>query len=340
MKRRMLAVVLLLCLLTGCGTTAAEKEVTVFEASFLTLFDTVTFIKGTAESKEAFEEKATLIHDELQRYHQFFDIYNDYEGLNNIKTVNDQAGISPVTVDPEIIALLQDCVRYYEQTGGKTNVAMGSVLRLWHDARNDGIHDPENAALPEMERLEEAAQYTDISGLVIDEANSTVYLSNPNLRLDVGAVAKGWSVQRVAEKLPSGFLISVGGNVCATGPKFEDTPWVIGIQDPASDEYLHTLYVNDFSVVTSGDYQRAYMVDGKMYHHIIDPETLMPAAYWRSVTVVCPDSGLADAMSTALFLLPLEQGMALAEKSNVQALWVNAAGEEFMTSRFAEMIRT
>lgn len=336
----MLAVVLLLCLLTGCGTTAAEKEVTVFEASFLTLFDTVTFIKGTAESKEAFEEKATLIHDELQRYHQFFDIYNDYEGLNNIKTVNDQAGISPVTVDPEIIALLQDCVRYYEQTGGKTNVAMGSVLRLWHDARNDGIHDPENAALPEMERLEEAAQYTDISGLVIDEANSTVYLSNPNLRLDVGAVAKGWSVQRVAEKLPSGFLISVGGNVCATGPKFEDTPWVIGIQDPASDEYLHTLYVNDFSVVTSGDYQRAYMVDGKMYHHIIDPETLMPAAYWRSVTVVCPDSGLADAMSTALFLLPLEQGMALAEECNVQALWVNASGEEFMTSRFAEMIRT
>ena len=336
----MLAVVLLLCLLTGCGTTAAEKEVTVFEASFLTLFDTVTFIKGTAESKEAFEEKTTLIHDELQRYHQFFDIYNDYEGLNNIKTINDQAGISPVTVDPEIIALLQDCVRYYEQTGGKTNVAMGSVLRLWHEARNDGIHDPENAALPEMGRLEEAVRYTDISGLVIDETNSTVYLSNPNLRLDVGAVAKGWSVQRVAEKLPSGFLISVGGNVCATGPKFEDTPWVIGIQDPASDEYLHTLYVNDFSVVTSGDYQRAYMVDGKMYHHIIDPETLMPAAYWRSVTVVCPDSGLADAMSTALFLLPLEQGMALAEKSNVQALWVNASGEEFMTSRFMAMIRT
>ena len=132
----------------------------------------------------------------------------------------------------------------------------------------------------------------------------------------------------------------MGGNVCATGPKFEDTPWVIGIQDPASDKYLHTLYVNDFSVVTSGDYQRAYMVDGKMYHHIIDPETLMPAAYWRSVTVICPDSGLADAMSTALFLLPLEQGMALAEACNVQALWVNASGEEFMTSRFMEMIRT
>ena len=336
----MLAVVLLLCLLTGCGTTAAEKEVTVFEASFLTLFDTVTFIKGTAENKEAFEENATLIHDELQRYHQLFDIYNDYEGVNNIKTINDQAGISPVTVDPEIIALLRDCVRYYECTGGKTNVAMGSVLRLWHDARNDGIHDPENAALPEMQRLEEAAQHTDISGLVIDEVNSTVYLSDPKLRLDVGAVAKGWSVQRVAEKIPAGFLLSVGGNVCATGPKFKDTPWVIGIQNPAGDDYLHTLYVNNFSVVTSGDYQRAYVVDGKLYHHIIDPETLMPAAYWRSVTVICPDSGLADAMSTALFLLPLEQGMALAEECDVQALWVNASGEEFMTSGFQNLIRS
>ena len=336
--KRLCALILTLSMLL-CGCTGAGEEQKQYSATFLTVFDTVTTILGRDVSEAAFTEKAQAVHDELLRYHQLFDIYNEYEGLNNLKTVNDHPG-EAVSVDKAIVDMLLDCKAYYELTGGRVNAAMGSVLRRWHDARNDGIHDPENAALPEMGRLEEAVRYTDISGLVIDEVNFTVYLSNPNLRLDVGAVAKGWSVQRVAEKLPSGFLISVGGNVCATGPKFESTPWVIGIQDPASDEYLHTLYVNDFSVVTSGDYQRAYMVDGKMYHHIIDPETLMPAAYWRSVTVVCPDSGLADAMSTALFLLPLEQGMALAEKSNVQALWVNAAGEEFMTSRFAEMIRT
>lgn len=109
---------------------------------------------------------------------------------------------------------------------------------------------------------------------------------------------------------PAGLLISVGGNVCATGPKPETgQPWVVGIQNPdAPEEYLHTIYVEDFSVVTSGDYQRYFTVDGVAYHHIIDPDTLFPADYWRSVTILCPDSGLADALSTALFTLPQQEG--------------------------------
>lgn len=94
------------------------------------------------------------------------------------------------------------------------------------------------------------------------------------------------------------------------------------------------------AVVTSGDYQRTYTVDGKQYHHIIDPQTRMPAAYWRSVTVVCEDSGLADALSTAMFLLPAESGMALAESYGVEVLWIGTDGEEIMTPGFRELIRT
>jgi thiamine biosynthesis lipoprotein len=93
-------------------------------------------------------------------------------------------------------------------------------------------------------------------------------------------------------------------------------------------------------VVTSGDYQRCYMVDGKIYHHIIDPDTLYPGTHWRSVTIVCDDSGLADALSTALFLLPYEEGLALAERCGAEALWVNEAGEKFYTPGFDELIRT
>lgn len=340
--KRLFSLALALLLLTGCALPAAESTPTIYEASFLELFDTLTVVKGAAESQEAFEEISRTVHDELKYYHQLFDVYNSYENLNNLKTVNDRAGQEPVVVDEAIIALLKDCSSYYELTGGKVNVAMGAVLKLWHDARTAGIEDPLHAALPDMAKLQAAAAHSDFSCVVIDEAASTVFITDPKIQLDVGAVAKGWAAQRVAEMMPANMLLSVGGNVCATGPKTADTPWVIGVQNPAGGDpqYLHTLYVTGGSYVTSGDYQRAYTVDGKSYHHIIDPETLMPSAYWRSVTVVCHDSGLADALSTALFLMPREAGQALLESCGAMALWVDGAGNEYFSPGFEEIIRT
>lgn len=325
--------------LTGCGGPVQPQQ-SQYNATFLTLFDTVTTVVGKAESKEAFTETAQAVHDKLLVYHQLFDIYNDYEGIHNLKTVNDNAGIAPVEVDPILIDLLTDCKEYYSLTEGRVNVAMGSVLALWHEARSHGLDHPESAKLPDTAALEEAAAHTDIGCLVIDRENSTVFLSDPEMRLDVGAVAKGWAVQRVAEESPSGLLISVGGNVCATGPKDETgTPWVVGINNPDGGEYLHTIYNTDASVITSGDYQRYYVVDGKPYHHIIDPDTRMPGDLWRSVTIVCGDSGLADALSTALFLLPLEEGMALAESCGAEVLWMDASGELHYTPGFRELIK-
>ena len=342
MKKRLFAVFLLILLLTGCTAPGIRNAPTVYEATFLTLFDTVTVIKGSAESQTAFAETAQSIHDELQHYHELFDIYQDYEGLNNLKTVNDMAGIAPVAVDGAIIDLLTDCRSYYDLTGGKVNVAMGSVLKLWHDARSHGLDHPDQAKLPEPEALEQAAAHCSFDAVVIDEGASTVYISDPEVRLDVGAVAKGWAAQRAAENAPRNMLLSVGGNVCATGPKTEDTPWVIGVRDPAgaADSYLHTLYVAGGSYVTSGDYQRAYMVDGELYHHIIDPQTLMPAQYWRSVTIVCDDSGLADALSTALFLMGREDGQKLLDQWGAMAMWVDGEGNVHSSPGFEEIIRT
>lgn len=339
MKRFVSLLVLMALLLGGCASLG-KPEKTQYNATFLTLFDTVTTIVGHAESEEAFTQTAQRIHDDLEVYHRLFDIYHDYEGINNLKTVNDQAGIAPVKVDRAIIDLLTDCREFYDLTDGRVNVAMGSILSLWHQARNRGISDPAHAALPNMAELESAAEHIRLEQIVIDEAASTVYIPDPEMSLDVGAIAKGWATQRAAEKAPAGMLISVGGNVCATGPKQGEHPWVIGIQNPEGGEYLHTIYVERGCVVTSGDYQRTYTVDGKKYHHIIDPDTRMPASYWRSVSVVCQDSALADALSTALFLLPLEQGRALAEKCGADVLWIDAEGNEFTTSGFESIIRT
>ena len=341
MKRLICFVLLASILLSGCAGEAAPEK-TKYTATFLTLFDTVTSIVGFAETEEEFREMTQAVHDELLVYHQLFDIYNDYEGIVNLKAVNDAAGTAPVKVDRKIIDLLLDCKNYYALTGGKVNVAMGGVLYLWHEARNDGLNDPANAKLPREEDLRAAAQHRNLSCVVIDEAASTVFITDPQVRLDVGAVAKGWSVQRAAETAPEGLLISVGGNVCATGLKDEKgTQWVVGVQDPGGgDQYLHTVYLGKESLVTSGDYQRNFAVDGKLYHHIIDPETLYPSTYWRSVTILCADSGLADALSTALFLLPLEEGQAILDQCDAEAMWVDAAGSEYFSPGFEERIRT
>ena len=342
--KRLLVLAACICLaLSGCTAKVEETEKKQYTATFLTLFDTVTTVVGRAESQEKFSETAQQVHDQLLIYHQLFDIYNDYDGVNSIKTINDMAGIAPVEVDRAIIDMLLDCRSYCEMTGGRVNVAMGSVLKLWHDARSSGINDPAHAELPDAEKLMQAAQHTDFSSVIIDEAASTVYISDPEMRLDVGAIAKGWATQRVAEESPEGLLISVGGNVCATGPKTDaGDPWVIGVRDPngEADDYVHTLFIKDGSVVTSGDYQRAYMVDGKMYHHIIDPDTLYPSEYWRSVTVVCADSGAADALSTALFTLSYEDGLKLLEQFGAMAMWVGYDGCIYYSPGFEELIRT
>ena len=338
--KRFFALLLILPMLL-CGCTGAGEETKQYSATFLTVFDTVTTIVGRETSEAAFTEKAQAVHDELLVYHQLFDIYNVYEGLNNLKTINDHPG-ETVEVDRAVIDLLLDCRAYYALTNGRVNAAMGSVLYLWHEAREDGLNDMANAYLPDSNALAEAAEHTGWDSIVIDEVNNTVTLTDPGLRLDVGAVAKGWSVQRVAENAPEGLLISVGGNVCATGPKDETgTPWVVGVQDPDGGEnYLHTLYLTKGSMVTSGDYQRAYLVDGEIYHHIIDPDTLYPGTLWRAVTVVCPDSGLADALSTALFLLPVEEGQKLLTQCESYAMWVDAEGNMYYSEGFQDLIRT
>ncbi|WP_349945628.1 FAD:protein FMN transferase [Lacrimispora sp. BS-2] len=307
----------------------AKKEQR-FHAEFLNLFDTVTQIVGYSKNKEEFTQIATDVHDELEIYHQLYDIYNDYEGIANIKTINDNAGKNPVKVDQKIIDMLKLAGEAYEKTDGKVNAAMGSVLSIWHDYRTKGIENPETAEIPPMDKLKETALHTDFSKVLIDEEASTVYLEDPDMRLDVGAIAKGYATEQVARSLEARgidhVLLSVGGNIRAIGIRADGKPWKLDIQNPDLDsdkKAIDTLNLDGDSLVSSGDYERYYIVDGLKYHHIINPDTLMPAAYFRAVSVVCIDSGWADALSTAIFNLPYEKGLALVESmEGVEAMWV------------------
>ena len=325
------------------GQPAASAEaapLTRYNASFIGLFDTVTAIVGLSDSKEAFTEEAQRIHDQLAEYHRLYDIYHDYEGLNNLKTINDNAGKAPVQVDRRIIDLLLFCRDMAQHTGGLVDITQGSVLALWHQARTDSIAFPADAYLPDAAALQEAALHTGFDKLIIDEAASTVYLTDPQARLDVGAVAKGYAVERVARTLPENRMLSVGGNIRVTGSNvLTGNPWSAGVQDPESEEYLHVVNLDGVSIVTSGDYRRYFTVDGVRYGHIIDPRTGQPGRLWRAVCILCPDSGVADALSTALYLLPVEEGQRLLDQFGAEAMWMGHDGENVYSPGFMGYVK-
>ena len=328
--KRLLWLIGALLLLSGCGTGMQR-----YEATYWDVFDTVTTVTGYAAGQAEFDAAAREIHDALLEYHRLYNIYESYDGLRNLKTVNDQAGIGPVPVDERILSLLQFAQTAWTETGSRVNAAMGSVLALWHDAREQALEDPDRAALPDRSALEAAALHTDLSALELDLEAGTAFLTDPDTALDVGALAKGYAVEQVAAAAPDHFLISVGGNVCATGPKPDGTPWTVAVENPDGGDFLKLLYAEDRSVVTSGDYQRYFELDGVRYHHIIDPDTLEPAAYWRSVTVVADSSAAADCLSTALFTLPQAEGQRLLDQWGAEALWIGRDGAQVMSPGFS-----
>ena len=339
-----LAAVLSLGLLAGCGTAASSGSASSAAAQgpqryttvFYDAFDTITQVIAYCDSQEEFNAQMDALHADLLEYHKLYDIYNDYDGVTNVKTINDNAGKAPVAVDDKILGMLELARQMYTTTGGKLNVAMGSVLNIWHNDREAALADQDdtNNRLPAQAELEAAAQHCSIADLVIDEEAKTVYLADPEMSLDVGSVGKGYAVEMVCQAAQArgltSALVSVGGNLRAIGKKPDGSQWTGGVENPWNASEVYTtdslfgaaINMSDMALVTSGDYQRYFVVDGKRYHHLIDPDTLWPAAYFNSVTVLCPDSGMADCLTTGLFCMPLEEGQKLVESlDGVEAMW-------------------
>ncbi len=331
----------------GETATSDAKEKEKFSTYSFDYFDTVTTVVGYESSKEKFDAVANAVLAELAEYHRLFTIYKRFDGLENLCTVNELTNGEhrEVTVDKRIIDMLLFAKDMYKTTNGTVNIAMGSVLSIWHDYRTEGMNDPASAALPPMDKLTEAAKHTNIDALVIDEANCTVKITDPQMTLDVGAIAKGYAVEMAARTLEEngigGYVINVGGNVRTVGAKPDGTSWTAGIENPedTSADYIALLELTSEALVTSGSYQRYYVVNGESYHHIIDPETLMPSKGYLSVSVVCPSSAVGDAFSTSLFCMPLEEGKALVEATEgIEAMWVMPDGTKHYSDGFQSYV--
>lgn len=334
MSKRISAWLLALCILFVSVPACAEMKR--FSVLRTDLFDTVTTCVGYAASREAFEAAIQPALEELETWHILTDIYHGYEGISNLKTVNDAAGIAPVKVDSRIIDLLLFCRDMCGATGGAVDVSFGAVLEVWHDYRTEGTE------LPPVSLLEEASGHTGFDLIEINTEEHTVFITDPEASLDVGAVAKGYAGEQVKKLLPEHTLLSLGGNVVPTGGNpVTDQPWKVGVQDPdgSGSDFLHLLATETDCTVTSGDYQRYYTVNGVRYCHIIDPETLFPPTRWKAVTVICGNSAVADMLSTALFLKDPEAGQLLLDLYGAEALWVSETGEQFMSPGYQAYIR-
>ncbi|MDR3355005.1 MAG: FAD:protein FMN transferase [Synergistaceae bacterium] len=323
------------------GDAAPRK----FSVEFFGVFDTIVSFTAFTEDQREFDRCAGVVRGELERLHRLFDIYNEYDGLANVRTVNESAGRVPVKVDSSILDLIELAKTAYDDTGGAVNVALGPVLSIWHDTRERALDGDGGVRIPTYAELSAAAVHTNTADIEVDRERSTVFLRHPDMRLDVGAIAKGYAVQRAVDLvLDSGLrsgLINVGGNVAVIGAPMDGRDaWNIGVRASNGDEsskLLDVLYLSGGAAVTSGNDQRYFMSSGVRYHHIIDPKTLYPAGGVQSVTVLHPDSAAADILSTAAFIMPLEEARALVAKHKAEAVWVMEDGSKMATPGYMRL---
>lgn len=322
---------------------AVEKkgELKKFQAQYYEYLDTVTDFTAYAKDEKEFEKYKSILEEELERYNKLYNTYESFEGVNNVYTINEKAGVEPVEVDQDIIDLIKEGKDRYKKTGGDIDIAMGSVLKIRHQYRDEAEADPDKARVPDQSLLEEAGKHKEIDAIEINEDKKTVFIKDKDVQIDVGAIAKGFAVQKTREKLEeagmTSGIISVGGDVTLIGenPTKDSGKYSIAIQDPnLTDNYPAVVEAKDTAVVTSGDYQRYYEVDGVRYHHIIDPDTLQPSRYFKSVTVIGKDIGEIDAISTALFIKSYDDGLDFIKDKDVEVMWIDQDNKIIKTEGF------
>lgn len=340
-KNRNLLILLVLLLLLGSATLLYQQR-TRHYASEQFLMDTLVTIRVYGHDPENLK---TAVAEAFAAMHRIADLADRFPQpgteacrLSDVCRINAQAGINPVRVNPETLAMLALAKKYHDLTAGAFDVTIGPVMDLWGFAGK-------NPQVPSPAALTEALTLVDNKQLLVNAVEQTVYLQKSGMKVDLGAVAKGYATEKALLALEKHgikkALIDAGGNIRVIGRTVRETPWRIGIKDPRNENAMVAIIaLEDGAAVTSGDYYRYFEANGQRYHHILDPRTGTPAKENLSVTVVTKDAGLADILSTAFFVLKPAAALEMAEKMvGVDLLLVSAAGRILHTRALRERIK-
>lgn len=304
-------------------------------------FDTpITF--QTTSSEEDFNRYLDIVRSTFIECNTLFDAVKDHEGALSLYALNQQAHDRPVEVDEKILDLTKDSLQIYT-ISNKFDPSQGKLTALWRDALNKAQEQADlTGTLPSQEEIDQTINPSSMNAVKIE--GDTIELTDEQADLDFGGIAKGYTAGLAAERLKEAGmeygLINAGGNVVLIGEKPDGSNWRVGIQDPAKNDSV-VIYSSKAPtcLVTSGDYQRYMMVDGKRYAHVIDPTTGYPAENMRSVTVINEDSAYCDGMSTALFCMSVSDGLDLCRSLDLDAIWITDKGSvdlepDFSNDRF------
>lgn len=290
--------------------------------------DTYIHVKIYTNNKNKAEDVLNNVEKIYKEYHELTDRYNHYDGILNVydiyhNTLEDET----LTLDSKLYEVLEYAdnwnKKYY-----KLNIEMGNIIDVWKK------YCDSNEGIPTVEELKENSSYINLVLL----GDNQVLNNHPNL--DLGSLAKGYATEVAGDYLESiginEYLINAGGNV-KVGESYNKEYYKIGVQSPIESSDLLTI-VNGthISVITSGGYERNYSYNGEIYHHIIDPDTLMPSNYMKGVTVIAKDSGEGDALSTILFLMSVEEGQKFIKDYDVEVIWYTNDNQIIRSENFSD----
>ena len=318
--------VLLTSFLTAC--TSLQSEEVYRETRFL--FDTEVFVEAYGVGAEKAVKQAMEIMKEIDLPTNF------YSADSEITKLNEAAGKYPVPLSTLVFELLQRSLQISELTHGYFDPTIGPLVQLWQNAKEENL-------LPSAEEVEDRLQLVDYRNLLLDSSNQTAFLPKEGMSIDLGAVTKGFAVEKGMEILKkagiTSAIVRAGGNVYTIGNKTDGTLWKVGIRDPHQPENTVGYIVAENKVVdTAANYEQSMVVDGINIGHIINPHTGFPAEEIASCTIISNNPTLADALSTAVFILGKEKGLALIQGiPDTEGIMIEKNGSQHMTREFKGM---
>jgi thiamine biosynthesis lipoprotein len=293
------------------------------------MLNTLVEITVAARNERATHKAVAAAYEEIRRIEA---LLSRYHPESQIYTINKHAGQGAVEVDLEVARIVRRSLQYAKLTHGAFDMTIGPVVDLW------GI-GTEHERVPDVAELQAILKYIDYRKVEI-QGEQVIRLQSSEMKLDLGGVAKGYSIDRAIEVLQrhgiTSALVNAGGDISCLGTKPDGTPWRIGIKHPRESGILGIIQLKDRAVATSGDYERVFFQNHIRFHHLFDPHTGTPARGCQSVTILAETAEVADVFATAAFIMGAQRGLEfIEERPDIEGMIVRADGEILTSSGFS-----